>query len=77
LGGFAKELYLSPVLFDGVKPAAYLLGTWPGQLLYDLAVAHEDKGRPEFDLKRSTERFPFAILDHDMSDVRILLQKSR
>jgi hypothetical protein len=70
-------LELSPVSFDGVEPLANLLGARPGHLLYDFAVPHENKGRPQFDLKRSTERFAFAIFDHEVSDIGILLKEGR
>ena len=62
---------------DGVKSFANLFDGRPGRLLQHLAVPHEDERRPQFDLKGSAQRLPFAILDHDVSDARILLKKSR
>lgn len=53
---------------NGSKALADFLEVRTGRLLYHLAVPQEHEGRPELDLKRSAERFPFAILDRDVSD---------
>jgi hypothetical protein len=60
-----------------VEPGAGFLKARPGHLLNDLAVPKEHEGGPKFDLKRPSERFPFAILDLDVSDPGVLLEQSR
>jgi len=62
---------------DGVEPSADFLEGGTGHLLGDLAVAQEYKGGPKFDLKGPSERLPFAVLDLDVADARVLLKQSR
>ena len=62
---------------DGVEPRADFPKAGPSHLFGDLAVAQEYKGRPKFDLKGPSERFPFAVLDLDVADAGVLLEQSR
>jgi hypothetical protein len=59
---------------NGSKALADFLEVRAGRLLYHLAVPQEYEGRPELDLKRSPELFPFAILDLDVSNNRITFE---
>jgi hypothetical protein len=53
---------------NGSEALADFLEVRAGRLLYHLAVPQQNERRPELDLKRSAERFPFAIFDLDVSD---------
>jgi hypothetical protein len=62
---------------DGIQSLPDLFQAWPGCLLHHPAIAQEHEGWPKLDLKRSSERFAFAIFHIDVSDRRVILQQGR
>jgi hypothetical protein len=62
---------------DGIESVADFREAGPSRLLDHFAVAQEHEGRPKFDLKRPSQWFPFSIFNHDVSNLRVLLEQGR
>src|SRR5205814_8014035 len=71
------EAALRRVHRNRIEPRTGLRNARPSQLLSHFAVPYEDEVWPEFDPVRQSEGSSFAILDFDVSNLRVLVEENR